>query len=139
MNGRTKMGIWWRFNNLSVITTWHWTITWLWQKLLSIQYDHRPVTKPLAHIQVRITRGQAWEAAGSCWSRIASSYKWVHFSVVFISKPYILPLDEKYLFLKKFRFLMKNVWGPFQEGLVVMAIFDPYISPLDEKLSMHFF
>lgn len=34
---------------------------------------------------------------------------------------------------------MKNVWGPFQEGLVVMAIFDPYISPLDEKLSMHFF
>lgn len=34
---------------------------------------------------------------------------------------------------------MKNVWGLFQEGLVVMAIFDPYISPLDEKLSMHFF
>lgn len=34
---------------------------------------------------------------------------------------------------------MKNVWSPFQEGLVVMAIFDPYISPLDEKLSMHFF
>lgn len=25
---------------------------------------------------------------------------------------------------------MKNVWGPFQEGLVVMAIFDPYISAL---------